>query len=387
MKSGGENMVIGLKDTCKLFGISIVACCAVFVCVLFLNYNIDIITIKDEITSPQGIVLYDAQVACGKVVAAVSGGCLTGTSVILLLFYVKNYIDTHGKELGILKALGYSRMQVAKHFWIFGGSVFAGCVLGYLGAFLYLPTFYAVQNKDNLLPEISPQFHLWLMVCLIVIPTLAFTGLSIFYAFLKLKKQPLHLLKEFYKLKRSPQQKDTRDIPFLLDLKRNMLRNRKTLIFFIAFSAFCFSAMTQMAMSMKKLASEDMAWMMITIGLILAFMTLFLSLTSVIQANTKTVAMMKVFGYSQKECSRAILFCYRPISYIGFVIGTVYQYLLLKVVLSVVFTNLEGLPTYSFDGKACIISLAVFLTAYELIMYCYSRRIQKLSIKAIMLES
>ena len=99
-------MVVGVKDAVKLIGISIVACCAVFVCTLFLNYNTDIVSIKDVLTTEAGITLYNALVSTGKVVAAVSGGCLAITSVIMLLFYVKNYIDTHGKELGILKALG-----------------------------------------------------------------------------------------------------------------------------------------------------------------------------------------------------------------------------------------------------------------------------------------
>ena len=98
-------MIVGIKDSAKLIGISIIACCAVFVCSLFLNYNIDIISIKDGIPTEAGIAMYHAQVSTGKVTAAVSGGCLAMTSVVMLLFYIKNYIDTHGKELGILKAL------------------------------------------------------------------------------------------------------------------------------------------------------------------------------------------------------------------------------------------------------------------------------------------
>jgi len=42
MRLGGNAMVIRLKDTAKLFGITIIACCAVFVCTLFLSYNIDL---------------------------------------------------------------------------------------------------------------------------------------------------------------------------------------------------------------------------------------------------------------------------------------------------------------------------------------------------------
>lgn len=113
-------MVIRLKDTAKLFGITIIACCAVFVCTLFLSYNIDLAAIKDEITTEAGMAMYNAQVLMGKVIAAVSGGCLIATSVVMLLFYVKNYIGTHGKELGILKALGYSNIKIARHFGFLG---------------------------------------------------------------------------------------------------------------------------------------------------------------------------------------------------------------------------------------------------------------------------
>lgn len=152
-------MIIGIKDTLKLFGISIIACCAVFVCTLFLNYNIDLVSIENEITTEAGILMYNAQVSMGKVTATVTGGCLVATSIVMLLFYVKNYIDTHGKELGILKALGYSNIKIAKHFWVFGLSVFVGCILGFIVAFLYLPTFYEIQNAEELFPELTPQFH------------------------------------------------------------------------------------------------------------------------------------------------------------------------------------------------------------------------------------
>lgn len=78
-------MVIRLKDTAKLFGITIIACCAVFVCTLFLSYNIDLAAIKDVITTEAGMAMYNAQVLMGKVIAAVSGGCLIATSVVMLL--------------------------------------------------------------------------------------------------------------------------------------------------------------------------------------------------------------------------------------------------------------------------------------------------------------
>ena len=106
MKSGGDKMVVGIKDAVKLIGISIISCCAVLVCTMFLNFYFDILPIKDKIISKQVMILYDAQVSTAKVVCIVSGGCLLVTSVIMLLFYVKNYIDTHKKKSGYIKSAG-----------------------------------------------------------------------------------------------------------------------------------------------------------------------------------------------------------------------------------------------------------------------------------------
>ena len=379
-------MLIGVKDLKKLFAISIVTCCAVFICSLFLNYHIDIVDIKYKITTPQGMIMYDALVATGKVTVCVSGGCLLLTTVILLIFYIKNYIDNHGKELGILKALGYSNFCIAKRFWVFSISVFIGSILGYLGAFFYMPDFYEIQNHEGLLPQMLPKCHFSLVLLLLVLPTLFFMIITVLYAFFKMKRPVIGLLKEQQKIKIKITKKETKDDPFLTDLRKNTLKSRKILVFFVGFSAFCFSAMTQMSMSMDDLSSESFSWMMISIGLILAFMTLLMSLTNVVNANTKTIAMMKVFGYSEKECSHSLLGGYRPISYIGFVIGTVYQYLLLKIIVNVVFSEFENIPEYHFDYKALILSLLAFIISYELILFFYSKKIGKQSIKSIMLE-
>ena len=379
-------MIISLKDTLKLFAISIIACCAVFVCTMFLNYNIDLVSIEDQVTTQAGLSIYNAQVSMGKVTAAVTGGCLVVTSIIMILYYVKNYIDTHGKELGILKALGYSNIKIAKHFWVFGLSVLLGCVLGFILAFLYLPTFYKLQNAENLLPTISVKFHIELPIFLIVIPTILFSAITVLYAYFRLNRPVLDLIREKLNYKVKTNKKNTNSNGFLKDLSKSTLKSKKSLVFFVAFSAFCFSAMVQMSISMKSLASESFAWMILLIGLILAFMTIFLSLSAVVKGNAKTIAMMRVFGYDYNTCSKAVLWAYRPISYIGFVLGTFYQYALLKLVMTFVFNEVEGMPTYNFDFKALIITLIAFILVYEFIMYLYSIKIKKTSIKCIMQE-
>ncbi len=382
-------MLIGIKNASKLIGISVIACCAVLVCTMFLNFYFDIRLIESEITSELSMFFYEAQVSTAKVTCLVAGGCLLLTSVVMLFFYIKHYIDTHKKELGILKALGYSNLKIAKSFWVFGISAFIGTAIGYAGAFLIMPWFYALQNEDKMLPEITIKFHPSVLFYFVVLPTVCFSALSVYYAWHKLKKPVLLLLKDNLQIvSKTPKHsiEKRKEISFIEDLKSSTLKSKKALVFFIIFASFCFSAMTQMSFSMKDLSSEMMGAMMLVIGLVLAFTTLFLAITTVISGNTKTIAMMRVFGYSQKECCRAILGGYRPMSYIGFVIGTIYQYALLRMMVDIVFKDIEGMPAYKFDFPVMLVSLVVFIAVYEILMHVYSEKIKKISVKEIMIE-
>lgn len=390
-------MIVSIKDIFKLTGIFIISFCAVFVCTLFLNFNMDIVAVKEQIVAEPAMVLYNAQVMTGKVVSAVSGGCLLITSVIMLFFYIKHYIDMHKKELGILKALGYSNLKIAGGFWVFGLSVFFGTAAGFGGSFLLMPTFYDIQNEDKLLPEFEVHFHPVLVLFLVILPTILFALLAVAYSYGKLKLPVLTLLRgELLKGRREKRRRKEEGSqsavrkevyqPFLTELRKSTVKQRAALVFFIAFASFCFSSMMQMSFSMKELASIMFAIMVAAIGMILACVTLFLATTTVIRANTKTIAMLRVFGYSRKECGRSILGGYRPFAYIGFGIGTVYQYALLKITVSVIFADMENVPDYGFDVPVFLITLAVFAVIYELVMYYYTIRIGKLSLKEIMLE-
>lgn len=378
-------MVIGLKDAAKCIGISIIACCAVLVCTMFLNFYLDIRQIEDAVAAAAKA-LYTAQVSTAKVVCLVSGGCLLATAVVMLLFYIKHYIDDHHQELGILKALGYSNRAVAKHFWVFGMSVLLGAAAGFAGAFLLMPKFYALQNADQLLPELAVHFHPAVLLSFVILPAVFFSALAIFYAGRQLKRPVTALLrgegKEAVGAGRKEKEKDR---PFLDGLRKSTLSAKKTLVFFMIFAAFCFSAMTQMSASMRDLASPMMGAMILLIGIVLACTTLFLAISTVIAGNRKTIAMMRVFGYSQKVCCRALLGGYRPMAYIGFALGTAYQYALLRIMVDVVFGDIDAVPVYQFDVPVMLVSLAAFLIIYEITMYHCCQKIKRISIKEIML--
>lgn len=378
-------MIISIKDSLKLFGIIIISCCAVTVCNMFLNYYLDIMAVETLIDSVSAQIFYDAQIMTCKVVCAVSGGCLLATTVVMLFFYIKHYIDNHGKEIGILKALGYSDFKIAKSFSIFGLSVFIGCLAGYLISFAIIPSFYELQNEDKILPEFSFGFHPLLLICLVIVPAIVFALIAVIHSMLKLKQPTVNLLKGRVDVK--GKNKDFKSKKnFISDMRSSVLRSRKTLVFFICFSSFCFAAMVQMSASMKELSSEYMEIMILLIGIVLALTTLYISVTTVINSNSKNIAMMRVFGYRESECKRAVLDGYRPAAYIGFFIGTAYQFGLLKMMVEIVFADFEGVPDYNFDVKMFFITLAVFIVVYEGIMLIYSARIKKISVKEIMCE-
>lgn len=401
-------MIISYKDIFKMTGILIISFCAVFVCALFLNYDIDLRNVEALITNDMAKILYEALRGMSKVVSTVSGGCLLLTAVVLLCFYIRHYIDTHQKQLGILKALGYSRFSVAKSFAVFGLTVLIGTALGFLASSLLTPRFYRTQNEEGLLPDFAPAFHPALFAALVVLPALFFALLSVAYAYHRLKVPALALIRESAadaRQNRKRSKADRRgskgessrrmkkaepagesDLPFLAELRKSNVRRSKSLIFFITFAIFCFSSMMQMSFSMDELSSVMMSVMIMAIGFVLACVTLFIATTSVVKANSKTITMMKVFGYRAKDCADAVLGGYRPWAYLGFVLGTVYQYVLLKLVLTIVFANMEELPVYQFDVPAMLITFAVFALLYETVMRLYARKMERLSLKEIMLE-
>ncbi|MDE7453088.1 MAG: FtsX-like permease family protein [Clostridia bacterium] len=380
-------MVISFKDGFKFIGIIIIAFCAVFVCTMFLNFQLDLIKVKQLLTSDEAIIFYNAQLSTSKVVCAVTGGCLGATSLVMLVFYIKHYVDTHKMHLGILKALGYSDGKIAKHFWVFGISVLIGTVAGYCLAFAIMPRFYSAQNADGYLPDITLRFHFTVLLYFVILPTVLFSGFAIIYALIRLRQPALAMIRETPyagKEKKLTAAKNSAR-PFLRELKFSNLKSKKVLAFFIVFSAFCFSSLTQMSLGLRDFSGTMMVVIMMLIGIVLAFTTLFLSVSTVISGNAKPIAMLRIFGYSDKECRSALLNIYRPMALIGFVLGTVYQYGLMKIMIEIVFKDVADLAEYKFDYIVMLIAFAVFAVAYELTVYLYSLRIKKLTIKEIMI--
>jgi predicted lysophospholipase L1 biosynthesis ABC-type transport system permease subunit len=281
-------------------------------------------------------------------------------------------------------------MKIAKEFWVFGLSVLTGTAIGFCLAFAFMPMFYEQQKKGVPL-DVAIHFNPSLILFLSLLPAVLFALMAVLYSYRKLKRPALELIRGKSKIKirkTKPVSHDKHDHPFLRELKRSILKSRFSLVFFIWLSSFCYAATIIMSFSISEVGGNDMmAVMMAGIGIVLAVTTLFLAVTTVIKGNAKTIAMLRVFGYSERECSGAILNGYRPISYIGFALGTLYQHGLMELMMSVFYNNSEfALPEYDFNTRAFFIALVSFVIMYELFMIVYSKKIRQIPLKEVMME-
>lgn len=376
-------MIISSKDGIKLFGISIVCCCAVFVCTFMLNFYLDVVPLRASV--PEGLeALYDAQLATAQFSAAITGGVLALTAVVMLIFYLRLYIETHAVQLGVLKAIGYSRGKIAVRFWVFGLSVLLGCLVGYALGWAFMQFVYDGLTIEGM-GAIKPTFHIGLTLALVMLPALFFSLLACAYPYFALRRPVQELLRGKESVAKTKNKASEKDRTFLREMRVSVVKSKKLLAFFIAFSCFCFSAMIQMGMSMEELTSASMGYMILIIGLVLALVTAFMAITSLLHTNAKNLSLMKAFGYTLKECALCVLGGYLPFVFLGFALGTVYQYGLLTFMVNVIFANVGEVPAYNFNVSAFIVTLALFLVSYATFAVVYIFKMNKISLKEIML--
>ena len=378
-------MVVSLRDGIKLFGISVVCFCAVYVCTFMLNYYLDVLPLKELFEGQPSFALYEAQLATARFTSLITGGVLGAIAVVMLVFYVKLYIDKSSTRLGIIKALGYSRARIALKFWVFGLSVLIGCALGFGLGWASMQFIYDGLTIEGM-GEITPTFHAWLMIVLVVVPTVVFSALACLYAYISLKRPAIDLLRGKNTKANSKVKAVSSERPFLLDMCVSTLKSKKSLVFFVAFSCFCFSAMVQMGLSMENLTSATMGYMIMMIGIVLAVVSMFMAVTSLICANANNLSVMKVFGYSLRERVISVFGGYAPFAALGFALGTVYQYGLLKFMINLVFANVENVPEYNFNVPVFFVTLAAFVVACGVLMLYYTYKVNKISVKEIMTE-
>ncbi|MGX7100580.1 FtsX-like permease family protein [Gemella sanguinis] len=380
-------MIVQLKDLRKAIAVVIVSYCAVFITTLFSNLYLDLKGL--DITGFNIIQkkFYDAQLIVSKFVVIITGTVLSISAAVMLMFYIKQFIDDSKHKIGILKAQGYSNNFIASKFFVFGFLVFLGSLLGYGCSHLFMPKFYESRNTDNILSELTINFHPQLLLIMVILPSLLFLVISIVYVLFNLNVPTINLLKQINSTNKKIRKRRFRQYKnFFKELRATVLFSNKTLLFFVIFAALSFSSMIQMAFGMRDFVDGTIRIMMMVIGVILSLSILLISLEVIANSNIKNISILNIMGYSKNECSSIILSGYRVVAYIGFAIGTVYQYFLIKTLLTVLSKKLDSETTYSFDLISVIGSFIAFVLIYEIFILYYSNRIKDINVKKVMMD-
>lgn len=144
--------------------------------------------------------------------------------------------------------------------------------------------------------------------------------------------------------------------------------------------------MIQMGVSMSDMNSDMMGMIILVIGITLASVTTVMSVTTLVNANKKNVALMRAFGYRLRDCVFTVFAGYVPFGLIGFAAGTAYQYGLLKLMIGLMFDDVAGIPEYTFDLGNFFIVLAVFIATYAVVFWVYSYKLKRTFVNALMAE-
>ena len=63
------------------------------------------------------------------------------------------------------------------------------------------------------------------------------------------------------------------------------------------------------------------------------------------------------------------------------------QFVLLKIMVGIVYKNINSVPDYNFEVSVFFITLAIFIVFYEAVMLLYTYKISKVSVKEVMTEN
>jgi hypothetical protein len=368
--------MVSIKSTLKSVGVILICFCAIFLETLFISYRADIQSLDTSVFNEIQMNFYNAQVSMCNMMNIISLGILGLFSFILLFFSIERYIDENKANMGVLKALGYTKNKIAVSLMKFAIPTFVGCLLGYLVALIFSKLFYTTMNADHLVPDFSFTFRPLFFVGLIFIPTILVIGFSFEVGRLKLKGSPLDMINQREKNKKTKMVKENGS--FLKELRSTMLKNHLTLIIFVAFATLCFSANVQMAFTMYHEANTSVLffWMILGIGLLLGVTIMILAFRFVFQGNKNYMAMLKAYGYQDKECYYALYGGYPLVSFFSFLFGTAYQAILMSFMFKE-FTSTYGIE-YSFDFYALAYSLVIFILVYGIINIVSYIKIKKI---------
>lgn len=119
-------------------------------------------------------------------------------------------------------------------------------------------------------------------------------------------------------------------------------------------------------------------------GLVVGTITLTLSLSGVVQGNRKYISLMKVLGYTEKECNFTVMNGYRTVAVIGFVVSIPYTIALCTVMFRMISINSNMAYPTSINIISIVCCLLITVGIVEIILWIFRKKLQKVSFWEIM---
>ena len=163
------------------------------------NESFKSITIGSEIITISAV---DLEIKADKVISNIFVSFLLLITAIIIVLIVRKRINGERKQIGVLKALGYSPFKIANSYLVYpiiisiSGSII-GTILGYF-LYPYLLNFY--RGYFNI-PFVTEPLNMYYVIMVVVIPLVALVLLTYLSCIQLINKKPLDLLTEGNHLK------------------------------------------------------------------------------------------------------------------------------------------------------------------------------------------
>lgn len=179
------------------------------------------------------------------------------TVLVLLITIVIQSITETKSTMGVLKALGYARIQIAKRYFLIGPFVLIGAAVGYLVSYVVSPLFINSMNATFLVPNVTQNFDPVQFILFTTVPALFFLVMAFVIAIFSLRKPPLEMIRNGTSVKLNFLVKRIRITnPFKKAVFKAIVLNNILLVFLALLTGFMASANLQIAFSLQAMSDK-----------------------------------------------------------------------------------------------------------------------------------
>ncbi|MDR2888464.1 MAG: ABC transporter permease [Lachnospiraceae bacterium] len=185
------------------------------------------------------------------IIMGFSMGILGGIALLLVIITITQQIKTEQHNLGVLKAMGYTNIQISAKYLGYFFLILAAAVIGYLVGHLLTGSFYGLQVARFNLPFIKGPINYGNLLVMGVIPAAAITLLAFLTSIMKVRRPALHLIKDINIKKNGitvrRRNKKITDRNYLAGIRKIILFSNLLLFVFILFGGFALGVQIQFA--------------------------------------------------------------------------------------------------------------------------------------------